>query len=108
MKKNTSMLIALATLVAASLLPLALRAEDKAPAKDDYPLEKCLVSDEKLGDMGEPYVMQYEGQTVKFCCKDCLKKFKKDPEKYLKILADARKEKEAQKAAAPAPQPPAK
>lgn len=28
----------------------------------------------------------YNGQTVAFCCKDCIKKFQKDPEKYMKDL----------------------
>lgn len=101
--KKTLITLTLAALMT-GLLATA-RAEDKAPAKDDYPLDKCLVSDEKLGEMGEPYVMQYEGQTVKFCCKDCLKKFKKDPAKYLKILDDARKAKETKKPAEPAPAP---
>ena len=57
-----------------------------------YPLKTCIVSDEKLGgDMGKPYVFAYEGQEIKLCCKDCKKKFDKDPAKYIKKLADAQK-----------------
>ena len=28
----------------------------------------------------------YKGKTIGFCCEDCLPKFKKDPEKYMKDL----------------------
>jgi len=72
-------------------------AEPAAKAKP-FPesIKTCLVSGEKLGEMGEPYVFVYEGQEVKLCCKDCLKKFDKEPAKYLaKINAAA--------TAAPAP-----
>ena len=51
-----------------------------------YPLDKCIVSDEKLGEHGKPYVFTHEGQEIKMCCKDCLKDFKKEPAKYLKKL----------------------
>ena len=84
-----------------------LRAEDPKPAapaaKEAYPLTTCLVSGEKLGEMGEPYVIQYEGRTVKFCCKNCLKKFNKDPKKYLAKLDEAAKKNPAPAPAAPAP-----
>jgi len=43
-----------------------------------YPSKKCIVSDEKLGGMGEPIVKVYNGQEVKFCCKDCVKEFEKE------------------------------
>ena len=56
-------------------------------ANDDYPLKVCVVSGEKLGGMGEPYVHLHEGTTVKFCCKPCLKKFNEDPDRYLAKLA---------------------
>ncbi len=61
-------------------------AADKKAAKA-YPLDKCIVSDEKLGEMGEPFVFVHEGQEIKLCCKSCQKDFKKDPAKYLKKLA---------------------
>jgi YHS domain-containing protein len=51
-----------------------------------YPIETCLVSDEKLGSMGKPYEFVYEGQQVKFCCKSCLPDFEKDPAKFLAKL----------------------
>lgn len=76
-------------------------AVDKAHA--DYPLENCVVSGEKLevSDMGEPfdYIHTEEGKPdrlVRFCCKSCLKTFKKAPAKYLKKIDDAASAKAAQ------------
>ena len=78
---------------------MSLRADDtanKTPSagqKDakakPYPLEKCIVSDEKIGEMGKPVVLTYEGQEMKFCCKDCVKKFNNEPAKYLKLMNEA-------------------
>ena len=100
MKNNTMRWLVLLA-IAISTGAVSARAEDKpadkapaaAAAKDDDPLDTCIVSGEKLGEMGEPYIMQYEGQTIKFCCKNCVKKFKKEPAKYLAILDEARKKK---------------
>ena len=69
-----------------ALTATSIRAEDKKAAAKPYPLEKCLVSDEKLGEMGKPYVFTHEGQEIKLCCKSCLKDFNKNPAKYLKKL----------------------
>ena len=70
--------------------PLAGFAADKKEEKaKPYPLDKCVVSDEKLGEMGKPFVFTYEGQEIKLCCKSCQKDFKKDPAKYLKKIKDA-------------------
>ena len=54
-----------------------------------YPLNVCLVDGMKLGSMGQPYVFVYQGQEIKFCCADCKPEFLKDPDKYLKKIADA-------------------
>jgi len=63
-----------------------------------YPLDYCIVSGDKLGgDMGKPIVMVYQGQEMKFCCASCPKKFKKDPEKYLKLIDEAVKKDAAKK-----------
>lgn len=51
-----------------------------------YPIQTCLVSGEKLGEMGEPVVIIHEGREIKFCCKSCVPKFEKDPAKYLAKL----------------------
>lgn len=51
-----------------------------------YQLDTCIVSGDKLGEMGKPVVFVYNGQEIKVCCKPCRKDFNKDPEKYLKEL----------------------
>ena len=61
------------------------------PAPKPYPLDYCVVSDEKLDSMGKPKVIVHEGQEIKFCCGGCEKKFLKDPAKFLKLIADAKK-----------------
>ncbi|MDX1679976.1 MAG: hypothetical protein R3242_04515 [Akkermansiaceae bacterium] len=66
--------------------PASAESTDTQAAKS-YPLEVCIVSDEKLGSMGEPVVIEHEGQEVKFCCDSCIPSFKKDPEKYLSKLS---------------------
>ena len=58
-----------------------------------YPLKTCVVSEEKLGEMGDPYVFTYEGREIKLCCKSCLKDFKKDTAKYIKKIEAAEKAK---------------
>jgi YHS domain-containing protein len=42
----------------------------------------CPVSGDTVGDVGKPAYAQYQGKTIAFCCKDCLKKFQKNPDKY--------------------------
>jgi len=64
------------------------KANMNAQAKP-YPLNVCLVSGEKLGDMGKNYTTNYMGQEITFCCKDCVKDFTKDPDKYMQKLAMA-------------------
>jgi hypothetical protein len=56
-----------------------------------YKGDTCLVSGEKLGEMGDPYVLIRKGQEVKLCCKGCLKEFNKDQAGYLKKLETASK-----------------
>ena len=49
--------------------------------------------------MGEkPPVLIYEGREIKFCCKDCVADFKKEPLKYLAKI-DAAEKAEAEKPA---------
>jgi hypothetical protein len=70
--------------------PLAGLAADKQTEKPKpYPLKTCIVTDEKLGEMGDAYVFVHEGREIKLCCKSCLKDFKKDPAKYIKKLEKA-------------------
>ncbi|HET7625719.1 MAG TPA: hypothetical protein VFM25_10695, partial [Verrucomicrobiae bacterium] len=49
----------------------------------------CMVSGDKLGEMGKPFVMEYKGQEIKLCCKNCKKDFDKNPAKYIKKIKEA-------------------
>jgi hypothetical protein len=70
--------------------PLAGFGADKKTEKPKpYTLKTCIVTDEKLGEMGDAYVFVHEGREIKLCCKSCLKDFKKDPAKYIKKLETA-------------------
>lgn len=62
-------------------------AEEPAnPKAKPYTLDTCIVSDDKLGEMGKPVVFTFKDQEIKLCCKACRKDFDKDPSKYLKKL----------------------
>ena len=52
-------------------------------------LKTCIVSGDKLGEMGAPFVYKYKGREIKFCCKGCLKDFNKEPDKYIKKIEEA-------------------
>jgi YHS domain-containing protein len=87
LKNLTVGILAISTLTA----PLVgLAADQKTDAKPKpYTLKTCIVSGEKLGEMGKPVVYVNDGREFKFCCKDCVKDFKKDPAKYVKKLEAA-------------------
>jgi|GEM_PF-517187 len=57
---------------------------------DAYPLDFCLVSGSDFGEDPDmiPYTHVHEGTVIKFCCKPCLPRFEKDPEKYLTDLKE--------------------
>ena len=83
-------LIAAVLAVSFCAAPLTGFAADKKTEKPKpYPLKTCVVTDEKLGEMGDAYVFVHEGREIKLCCKSCLKDFKKDPAKYIKKIEEA-------------------
>ncbi len=94
MKKANSMksfkTFAVAFLLACSFAT-AQADEKKAEKPKPYSLKTCVVSGEKLGEMGKPYVFTQDGKEIQLCCKSCLKDFKKDPAKYLKKVDAADK-----------------
>lgn len=51
-----------------------------------YPLKKCVVSDETLGEHGKPVKVTHEGTDVWLCCKGCVKDFNKDPGKFTSMV----------------------
>jgi hypothetical protein len=77
--------------------------ESSAKVPANYPTDRCVVSGDKLGDMGKPieFVHKQGGKpdrVVWLCCKDCVADFKKEPAKHLAKLdeAAAAKAKDAQ------------
>jgi len=55
----------------------------------EYPIDWCVVSGEKLGEMGPPVTYTYQGRTIKFCCKMCIRQFEQNPARYLARLDSA-------------------
>ena len=107
MKKHTTTMLAAFVAAASILIIPALRAHEGHEHKDKktpkttepakpakpakpgvkpYTLTTCIVSDDKLGEMGKPVVFEYKGQEIKLCCKGCRKDFDKDPARFLKKL----------------------
>lgn len=109
--KPTRVFLFVLVLLGVAAISVAARAELIVPAAKDaawfakarasYPTDVCVVSGEKLGgDMGAPvdFIDRVPGKPdrlIRFCCKGCVKDFKKDPEKYLKILDAAAAKKNA-------------
>lgn len=83
--KTKSVITAIAMLASSSLF--AAGVPEKEQVKP-YKPDTCIVSGEKLGEMGAPFVFVHDGQEIKLCCKSCRKKFDKDPAKYLKKLEE--------------------
>lgn len=54
-----------------------------------YPLTDCPIQGGKLGSMGEPVNYVYNNRLIRFCCKECLPKFLKDPKPTLAKLDEA-------------------
>src|SRR4029078_2471264 len=99
---KSSALLASIILTALLSLPFSAAAVDAKPDKTDkdvktaakakpYPLKTCIVSGDKLGEMGDPYVFTYQGREIKMCCKNCRKDFDKNPAKFVKKLEAAEK-----------------
>ncbi|MBM3840522.1 MAG: hypothetical protein FJ398_21680 [Verrucomicrobia bacterium] len=65
--------------------------DEAAKKVKPYPLQLCVVSDEKLDSMGEPFVFIHDGQEIKLCCKDCKKDFDKNAAKFTAKLSKAKK-----------------
>ncbi|MCA9307126.1 MAG: hypothetical protein KDA16_11365 [Phycisphaerales bacterium] len=56
--------------------------QNDKPWGEPYTLDTCPVSGEKLGEMGEPVVKEYDGREVRLCCAGCIKKFEADKDRY--------------------------
>ena len=90
MKKTKSFIVSALLLGGIAAAPFASLADQKPdPNLKPYPLKTCVVSGEKLGEMGDTYVYKYKDREIKFCCKDCLKDFNKNPAKYIRKIEEA-------------------
>lgn len=86
MKSLRALALAFTAFVACPIARAAEVAPSLTPLASPYPLTTCIVSDDKLGEMGKPVSIDYKGQQVSFCCKSCIGTFEKDPAKYLAKL----------------------
>lgn len=51
--------------------------------------EFCPVTGEKINnDFASTYI--YEGKRYRFCCAGCIAAFKRDPQKYIKIIEEGK------------------
>lgn len=87
------------TILLTVALGVATPVEDPVPITETYPLDVCAVAGKKLGSMGKPINFVHEGRQVRFCCRGCIPRFKKDPAQYL--MAVDQKIIESQKATYP-------
>ncbi len=86
--KNVVPILALSMFLGSAWLAVA---ADGAAKPKPYPLKTCIVSGEKLGGMGQPYVFTNDNREIKLCCKGCLKDFNKDKATYIKKLEEVEK-----------------
>lgn len=61
----------------------------KAAQGKDYPLKKCVVSDEPLGSMGKAKDVVVAGRLIRLCCASCTKKLEKTPAAFLATIDKA-------------------
>jgi YHS domain-containing protein len=64
----------------------ALDAQIVADQLPHYPLDTCVVSDAKLGSMGDPIDFVYNNRLVRFCCEGCIDEFETNPGEYMDKL----------------------
>jgi len=71
---------------------------------DDHVSEKtikvgnkiCPISKMEAGGMGPITEYEHEGKIYNFCCPMCITAFKKDPEKYIKMIEETMAAEEVQ------------
>ena len=72
------------------LLSFAVFADDsKTTPPKPYPLKTCLVCDMQFEAGEKPLVFDYKGQEIQVCDKSEKSAFDKNPDKYMKKLAEA-------------------
>jgi hypothetical protein len=86
--KTKSTIAILTAVLLGSTFAFADSATPKGVPKD-YPLKKCAVSGEPLGEHGKVVKVSNGGTDVYLCCKDCVSDFDKEPTKFTKMVKDA-------------------
>jgi hypothetical protein len=56
------------------------------PVPAALPGDICVVSEEELGSMGEPFKHIHQGHAILFCCKSCLPEFNRNSDQYIAAL----------------------
>jgi hypothetical protein len=79
----------LAFILTATIIAVSWTSRADEQKTKPYPLDACLVCGMKFGAMGEPCVFVYKSQEIKVCDKSEKADFDKNPEKYMKKLAEA-------------------
>ena len=95
MKSKVTALVSAATFALAALTAQPTLADGDYLAKKEekakpYKPDTCIVSGDKLGEMGKPVVFEHQGQEIKLCCKECRPEFDSDPGKHLKKLSETK------------------
>ena len=62
--------------------------EEKAPSAEAPALKAQETCPVMGGKLDRSIYVDHEGKRVYFCCDDCPKMFKADPDKYMKKMAD--------------------
>jgi YHS domain-containing protein len=86
----TNLKYILAIILTVTIVAVSLTSRADEQKTKPYPLDTCLVCGMKLGSMGGPYMFVYKGQEIKVCDKSEKADFDKDPDQYMKKLADAK------------------
>jgi hypothetical protein len=63
--------------------PIRVVALDKSDRQPIAQQAACVVTDERLGGMGDPVKVMVGDRPIYLCCKACLGRVKDDPEEYL-------------------------
>ena len=86
MKAKTTLYLTLGLFFGACQGP---RSGDTDTEIQRYELDTCVITDSKLGSMGDPITKVYGKREIKFCCEPCIAEFEKDPEFYIEMMDEA-------------------
>lgn len=81
---STRAAAAIALVILSSVVTGATAVPSSDPAA--YPLDTCIVSEERLGEHGDPVVKKYDGREIRFCCAMCVGDFEESSASYLQKL----------------------